>query len=129
MKGYKQLVIAAIVILAVALTSGVIGYTVGKGNAKAWGPGKRQWAKIARADFPAGLSRAEKIERLKRLYRQDPQEFSRVLEHRGQMLRQRLARLKEENPERYKEVVQKQIERLETTLGKLKEELLEAAKK
>lgn len=126
MKGYKQLAIAGIVVLAVALTSGVIGYTVGKGSAKPWGPGKKQWAKMARADFPAGLSRAEKIEKFKKLYREDPQEFRKALEHRGQMLRDRLARLKEEDPAKYKEVLQKQIERLETTLAKLKAELPES---
>ncbi len=126
MKGYKQLVIAGIVILAAALISGSIGYAIGKANAKAWGPGKKQLAKIARADFPAGLSRAEKIEKLKKIYRKDPQEFRETLEHRGQMLRERLARLKEEDPVKYREVLKKQIDRLETTLAKLKAELPES---
>lgn len=128
MKGYKQLAIGGIVILAVVLISGTIGYTVGKGSAKGWHPGKRQIAKMMRTDFPAGLSRAEKIEKLKKIYRKDPQEFRETLEHRGQMLRERLARLKEEDPAKYREVLQKQIERLETTLAKLKSELPEAAK-
>jgi biopolymer transport protein ExbB/TolQ len=128
MKGYKQLVVAGIVILAVAVVSGAIGYGVGKGSAKAWELGKRQWAKIKRADFPAGLSRAEKIERFKRLYHENPEEFKKTLGQREQMLRQRLARLKEEDPEKYKEAIQKHINRLETTLERLRQELPETTK-
>lgn len=123
MKGYKQLVVVGVLILVVAVISSFVGYAVGKGSSKTWGPGRRQIARVMRADFPPEFSRAEKIERFKKLYRENPEEFKRVLQQRGKMIRQRLAQLKEEDPEKYREIIQKQINRLGAGLERLKQEL------
>lgn len=123
MKGYKQLVVVGVLILVVAVISGFVGYAVGKGSSKTWGSSRRQITRMMRADFPPELSRAEKIEKFKKLYRENPEEFKRVLQQRGKMIRQRLARLKEEDPEKYREIIQKQINRLGAGLERLKQEL------
>lgn len=122
MKGYKQLVVVGILVLAVAIAFGFVGYAIGKGSPRREESARRHMVHRG-ADFSPELSRAEKIERLKGLHRQDPEKFKKVLAQRGRQVRQRLARLKEEDPKRHKEIVQQRINRLEATLERLKQEL------
>lgn len=115
MKGYKNLVVVGILILAVAVASGFIGYSVGKARPKAWQPGKRHIERLMHQQLPSELSRAERTGN-----------FKKVLAYRQKQIRQRLARLKEEDPQKYKEVIEKQINRLEATLERLRQELPKA---
>lgn len=112
MKGYKQLVVVGILILAVAVASSFIGYSVGKKSARPWEPHRKQIERSMHQRLPSELSRTERAGK-----------FEKVLASRKQQIHQRLARLKEEDPKKYREVIQKQINKLETALERLKQEM------
>ena len=66
--------------------------------------------------------RQAKIEALKKLKAENPEEFKRVVKERKEKLKAKLEELKAKDPEKYKEVTQRMRERRREHLEKLREE-------
>lgn len=127
MKGY-QVALAVVLVLVVALSTGLAGYSIGRTQArefKSW----RAHMGLRGGDSPASLSRVERLEKFREMCRENPEQSHKMMRQRRAHLRQRLAQLKEKDPEKYRELIQKQINRLEVTLEKLREELPEPTTK
>jgi uncharacterized protein HemX len=102
MKGY-QVILAAALVLLIAVSSGLSGYSIGKAQSR-----ERTF---------------ERFQKLKEYGRGHPEQFKKMMEHRREQIRERLAKLKEKDPEKYREIIQSQIDRMESTLSELKKDL------
>ncbi len=105
MKGY-QVVLAVALVLLIAISSGLTGYSIGKAQAK-----ERM---------------IERFQKLKEYGREHPEQFKKMMEHRREQIRERLAKLKDKDPEKYRETIKNQIDRMESTLSELKKDLAES---
>lgn len=135
MKGYIA-ILAVVLILVVALTSGLAGCAIGKVQAR------QALLKEAREHFamrPGDLRpemgpdfdrerelefmrKAEKLQRFREFAKEHPEQFGLMMEKRKEEVRERLARLKEENPEKFNRIMQR-LDSLEDTLADLKKDL------
>ncbi len=66
--------------------------------------------------------RQQRIEALKKLKAENPEEFARVVKERKEKLKARLQDLKQKDPEKFKEVTRKMRERRKERLQKLRQE-------
>ena len=127
MKGY-QVALAVALVLAIALSTGLAGYSIGRTQTREFKPWRAHMG-LRGADSPTTFSRGERLEKFREMCRENPEQSHKMMRQRRAHLRERLAQLKEEDPEKYSELIQKQINRLEGTLEKLREELPEPTTK
>ena len=71
-------------------------------------------------DMPPGLRR--KAGELRRLRKENPEEYQQLVKKRKQNLRKRLHKLRREDPEKFKEVVNNRRERVRNRLERLRRE-------
>jgi len=138
MKGYIA-VLAVVLILVVALTSGLAGCAIGKVQAR------QALLKEAREhvamrlgvlrpeagpdfdrergpEFMEFMKNAEKLQRFREFAKDHPEQAEQMMEHRKGIIRERLTKLKQEDPEKFNQVMQK-IDKLEESLADLKNNL------
>ena len=104
----SQVILAVLLVLIIAASSGFTGYSIGKSQSRGQG--------------------FERFQRLREYGREHPEQFKKLMEHRREQIRDRLAQLKEKDPQKYKEMIQAQIERMETTLSELTKDLADTNK-
>ena len=102
----SQVILAAVLVLVIAISSGFTGYSIGKGQSR-----ERMF---------------ERFHKLREYGREHPDQFKKIMDRRREAIRERLAQLKEKDPQQYREMVQGQIERMESTLVELKKDLAES---
>src|SRR3989338_5706781 len=68
------------------------------------------------------LSKGEKVEALKKLKTENPEEFQRLVRERKEKVKEKLQDLKEKDPEKFKEVTEKMRERRREKLQKMRQE-------
>jgi gas vesicle protein len=83
-----------------------------------WDQGVKQgWGE---SDVPPGLRR--KAEELRRLRKENPEEYRRLVHKRKEHLRKRLQRLRREDPEKFENIMSKRRERISNRLERMRDE-------
>jgi len=129
MKGYIA-VLAVVLILAVAVISGLAGFAMGKVQARQalFREAHRQWPMrdagpgSMRDDDRESMRKADKLMRFREFGREHPEQYRQTMERRKEQVRERLTKLKQENPGKFDEIM-KRLDNLEGTLEELKKEL------
>ena len=104
----SQAVLAVVLVLVIAASSGFTGYSIGKAQSKERG--------------------FERFHKLKEYGKEHPEQFKKMMQSRRGEIRRRLEKLKKKDPAKYKEMVQGQIERMESTLSELKKDMADTNK-
>ena len=99
----SQTVLAVVLVLVIAASSGFTGYSIGKAQSRERG--------------------FERFHKLGEYGKKHPEQFKKMMESRRGEIRGRLEKLKEKDPAKYKEMIHGQIERMESTLSELKKDL------
>ncbi len=112
-------------ILTTHLTKGliVLAFSIGMASVQVFA----EEGQVSKQDSNPAVSqrrsaRQTKIEALKKLKAENPEEFARVVKERKDKIKQKLQELKEKDPEKYKEVTEKIRERRRERLERLHQE-------
>ena len=101
----------------------IVIFSIGIGSVQALAEDNQTAAGQAPAQTAhRGLDRKAKIEALKKLKTEHPEEFRRVVKERKEKVKEKLQELKEKDPEKYKEVTERMRERRKERLERLRQE-------